>query len=169
MEDSSGLSAQATVNVEAEDDTGELDIPGSCGAAGDTLTVPVRIQDAPNTVVSLGFDITFDTDILQFVGADFSGTLLEGFDFKDVGNPSPGRLRVGGFEAGQDTIATGASGDVVNLIFTLTCEDCTGTQLELSELKDDIATWSATGNCLLACCRCLGPALTGADLLLLLQ
>ncbi len=152
LEDSSvpPLSAQATAALEAEDDTGALDIPGAFGQDGGTVTIPVRIQDAPNEVSSLGVEIHFDPDILQFDSFDFAGTLLEGFDFKDVSNPLPGVLRLGGFTV-NNPVAVGSTGDVVYLSFNVACEDCTVSKLELLDLVDNIATWTASGSCFLAC------------------
>jgi hypothetical protein len=155
VEDATGLTAQATATVEAEDDSGALDIPAASGQDGKTIAIPVRIQNAPNEVAALGFDVSYDTSVLQFVSADFTGTLLEGFSFKDVSSPSLGLLRVGGFTV-ADPIAAGTSGDVVYLTFEVTCTECTSSKLELDNLVDQIVGWDTSDGCLLACCRCSG-------------
>jgi len=155
VEDLVGLTAQATATVEAEDDTGALDIPAASGKGGANVTIPVRMQNAPNPVNSLGFDVRYDPAILTYVSADFAGTLLADWPFKDASNPSAGLVRVGGFTA-DEPIGAGTSGDVVYLTFIVTCEDCTSTKLALEELKDHLDGWNASEGCFLACCLCSG-------------
>ena len=137
-----------------EDDTGALDIAGAAGAPGFTVTIPVRIQDAPNNVESLGFEVVFPDSILAYTGFT-RGPLVENFDFFDVNIPEPGILRIGGFETGEHIITAGAGGDVVLLTFdVLTCEPGSGYQLDLQELKDDLASWSISHGCFQCGCSC---------------
>jgi hypothetical protein len=138
-----------------EDNSGQLDIVGKAGGPGTTVTVPVRIQDAPNEVDSLGFDVTYNTDILNYVGYS-DGECVTGFDFFEVNEVSPGLVRVGGFEAGGDTIAQGESCVVVNLEFTvISCDQGRIYPLgELRALVDDLAGWTASGACFQCGCSC---------------
>ena len=129
-----------------EDDTGALDIPGTRGAPGGTVTIPVRIQNAPDDVNSLGFEV-FPPSVLTYTGYT-RGPLVEDFDFFDCNVPAdkPDVIRCGGFKA-EGGIAAGASGDVVSLTFDVSL-DCEGIRtVGLQELKDDIKTWSATSGC----------------------
>ena len=74
---------------------------------------------------------------------------MENFDFFDC-NPFPadGFLRIGGFEAGEDKIPAGDSGDVVYLNFDVgECIAGSSSMLDLQELKDDLAGWSASHGC----------------------
>ncbi len=135
-----------TETVCEEDDSGALDIPGTRGAPGGTVTIPVRIQSAPNDVSSLGFEV-FPPSVLAFTGYT-TGPLVEDFDFFDCNVPAdkPNVVRCGGFKA-EGGIAAGASGDVVSLTFDVS-PDCEGIwTVGLQELKDDIASWSATHGC----------------------
>lgn len=129
-----------------EEDSGVLDIVGKKARPGGTVTIPVRIQGAPNDVYSLGFEVRFPDSILAFTGFT-KGPLAQAFDFFDVNVPEPGVLRVGGFEAGADIIAAGAAGDLVYLEFDVNpdCDD--NVKLDLQELKDDIASWSISHGC----------------------
>ncbi len=141
-----------------EDDTGALDIVGKTGAPGGTVTIPVRIQNALNEIDSLGFEVTFIPNILSYTGFT-RGPLVENFDFFNVSNPETGLIRIGGFEAGADTIPPGASGDVVYLNFNVKtgeneCEPGLKYLLDLQELKDDIATWSTSLGCFRCGCSC---------------
>jgi subtilisin family serine protease len=129
-----------------EDDTGALDIAGAAGAIGDTVTIPVRIQNAPDAVSSIGFEV-FLPSVLTFT-EHTRGPLVADFDFFDCNIPDdkPDVVRCGGFKA-EGGIAAGASGDVVLLTFDVS-PACEGIwTVGLQELKDDIKTWSATSGC----------------------
>ena len=136
-----------------EDNSGALDIVGKAGAPGGTVTIPVRIQNAPNEIDSLGFEVTFIPTLLSYTGFT-RGPLVENFVFFDVANPEPGLIRIGGFEVGEDTIAAGASGDVVYLNFeVIQCTASASYPLDLQELKDDLAGWPTSGGCFQCGCN----------------
>jgi len=137
-----------------EDDSGDLDIMGNTGGLGGTVAIPVRIQGAPNEVESLGFEVTFNHCVLEYTGFT-RGPLVENFDYFEAFNPETGIVRVGGFEAGEDTIPTGANGDVIYLNFNvIECEQGSKYTLDLQKLKDDIAGWSASLGCFQCGCSC---------------
>jgi hypothetical protein len=129
-----------------EDDSGALDIYQRSGGPG----VTVRIRNAPNAVGSIGFEVRFNPDFLNYTGFT-RGDLVAGFDFFDCSVPA-GELdivRCGGFEAGSDTIPAGTAGDVADLVFEA-CEP--DSPIYLQELKDDLTGWSASGGCLQCAC-----------------
>jgi hypothetical protein len=131
-----------------------LDITASVGPPGGTVTVAARIQNASNEVLSFGFEVTFDSVVLEFAGYS-RGSLVENFDFFDAFNPETGIVRVGGFEAGEDAIEAGASGDLVYINFKVReCEPGVYYTLDLQELKDDIAEWTASLGCFQCGCTC---------------
>ena len=161
VEDSSvpAETAEATATVVAEDDSGALDIEGARGSSGQMLTIGIRIQNAPNQVAALGFDVTYDPEVLFSMG--FSpGELITDFDFFNVNPVEPGRLRVGGFEAGADKIPQGASGSLVELTFSVNPDldpnECLCSFVEPEDLKDDIGGWTASMGNFLANCDCNG-------------
>ena len=129
-----------------ENDSGALDIPGTRGAPGGTVTIPVRIQNAPDDVNSLGFEV-FPPSVLTYTGYT-RGPLVEDFDFFDCNVPAdkPDVIRCGGFKS-EGGIAAGASGDVVSLTFDVSPDADGILTVGLQELKDDIKTWSATLGC----------------------
>jgi len=130
----------------AEDDSGALDIVGSAGSPGSIVTIPVRIQDAPNEVLSFGFEVTFNPAICSFTGYT-RGSLVENFDFFDASNPETGVVRVGGFKA-TGGIAAGESGEVVYLNFNVVAAELDqNVILNFQELKDDIADWNTSHGC----------------------
>lgn len=139
----------------SEDDSGELDIVGIAGAPGGTVTVPIRIQSAPNGVFSVGFEVTFNSTILNYTGHSRGG-LVSDFDFFDCNVPGdkPDVVRCGGFKS-TGGIAQGASGDVVYLSFdVIDCEKGLNYTLDLQELKDDIVSWSTSLGCFQCGCDC---------------
>jgi hypothetical protein len=136
-----------------EDDTGDIDIVSTASPPGVTVSIPVRIQDAPNAVSSLGFDLTYDSTLLTFTGPRL-GELVEGFDYFSVSNPEPGRLIAGGFTS-TGGIEAGESGDIVYLEFNVSdCEKDSSSRLDLQELKDDIASWWYSHGCFQCGCDC---------------
>jgi hypothetical protein len=138
-----------------EDDTGALDIVGKAGAPRSTVSIPVRIQNAPNDVSSLGFEVLFPDWILAYTGFT-RGPLVEDFDFFDCVIPEgeDDVVRCGGFKS-TGGIAAGASGYVVYLEFNVAdCEQGPTSQLDLQELKDDIASWLYTHGCFQCGCSC---------------
>ncbi len=141
-----------------EDDSGVLDIAGISGGPGVTVTVPVKIQSATNLVNSLGFEVTYNTAILDYVGYS-RGECVTNFDYFDVNEKQNGLLVVGGFEAGPDVIPQGANCVVVYLEFEVLCDE-PGTIYPLAELQnlvDDLAGWPASG----ACFKCGGCDVNG--------
>ncbi len=130
-----------------EDDSGALDIVGKSGGVGGTVTIPVRIQSAPNDVNSLGFEV-FPPSVLTFT-EHTRGPLVEDFDFFDCNIPDdkPDVVRCGGFKA-EGGIAAGASGDVVSLNFdVIGGEPGSSYPLSLQELVDDMASWPFSPGC----------------------
>jgi hypothetical protein len=117
----------------------DLELDSQSGSVGGQVVFTLSVNNAPNDVASLGVDIGFDETVLTYVSADFTGTLLESFTFQDVSNPSAGVLRLGAFTVGSP-IATGASGSLVTLTFDVI--DCQNIPLPLSDLVDDISTWT---------------------------
>ena len=123
----------------------DLQVGSAVGQGSEPVSIPVTVHTAPDSVASLGVDITYDTSFMTYTGYT-SGDLVSGFDFFDVSEPTSGTLRVGGFEAGADTIPAGANGTLVELHFTSNCTpDKAGQTAPLtpSDLKDGISTWQA--------------------------
>ena len=102
----------------------------------------VRIQGAPNEVASLGFEVTYDNTILEYMDYTRSGCITD-FDFFDCLEPEAGVVRCGGYEAGEDVIPQGVNCDVVGLQFVVVdCESGTcPVALYLQELVDDVSVW----------------------------
>ena len=132
-----------------EDDSGSLDIAHTYIGPGQIVQVLVRIQNAPNAVESIGFQMAYNTGLLQYQGYT-RGDCVTNFDFFDVNEQQPGLLVAGGFEANPaEVIPQGANCTVVNLEFTVI--DCVPGEVypvgSLQNLLDDLAGWASSGGC----------------------
>jgi hypothetical protein len=140
-----------------EDDSGTLDIKGTAGGPGATMTITVRMQGAASAVDALGFEVAFDPALLTYTGFT-RGSLVADFAFFDAVVPGddPNVVRVGGFTTGS-AIPAGASGDVIYLEFTVNqCDQGSSYSLELQDLKDDLTLpgWTSSGGCWQCGCSC---------------
>ena len=121
----------------------DIQLNDATGSTGSEVSFVISVENAPNDVSSLGLDLLFCADVLEFKAVDFSNTLLENYDFKQGNNPQDGLIRIGAFEAGGDGIVQGASGVLAKVSFTVVGDqDCA---LNFTGLKDDIASWSSVG------------------------
>jgi len=138
-----------------EDDAGQLDVVGGSGNPGSSVTFTVRVQNAPNAVDALGFEVTYDPAMLQYVGFTRGGCVTN-FDFFNANLIASGIVRCGGFTT-VSPIPAGANCDVVQLHFTVISSSCAvGTcpgTVSLQNLVDDMTGWSASHGCF--CCGCV--------------
>ena len=104
---------------------------------GETFTVNVQLGGSGNDIDALGFDFQYPSNLLQFNSADFSGTLLNSWMFKDVSELSAGTLRVAGFTT-TGVIPPGASGVLVKLSFTVKSGASGEGQLSIGGFTDDL-------------------------------
>jgi len=137
-----------TSNIE-ENGSGTVDIAGTKGKIGATVQVPIRIQYAPNAIYSLGLEVTYNPNILEFSGFEKAdrGDLTKDFSMFEVNVIGPDRLRIGGYDA-ESGIAESATGELVRLRFTV----IGGQQdicypLDIEGLLDEISNFSSTGGC----------------------
>ena len=115
----------------------DLSVDDHSGGKGSVVTFSVAVQNAPNEVVSLGFEVQYDPSILGYRSYT-AGHLVSEFDFFDANNVAPGIVRAGGLVAVDGKISEGASGILISLAFDVVGhDDC---QLQLAQLKDDIKT-----------------------------
>ncbi|MGA1795736.1 MAG: Ig-like domain-containing protein [bacterium] len=131
------------------DDSGSLDIIDAYGMIGYEILIPVKVQNAPNSVESFSFEITYNPSILEYTGF-FPGKGMANFDFFDVIEPEgAGTLRIGGFELGDDSIQSGSHKNIIFLeFFVIGCEGFDiGTGFDLRNLEDDFEGWTISGGC----------------------
>ncbi|MEZ4528119.1 MAG: dockerin type I domain-containing protein [Desulfobacterales bacterium] len=130
-----------------ENDDGHIDVPTVTVTGGSSVTITVRMQNAPNNVEAMGFDISVPTG---FTYTGFAkGSLLPSNYLLEVNPVSGNTFRCGAYRVGGlDVISAGSSGDIVQISFD-TATDISGSQASLAALEDDISTWSATPGCVL--------------------
>ena len=95
------------------------------------------LDSPPKAASALSMDITYDGDTLEFVKADFAGTVLEKFATKAATSTEFGTVSL---NAEGGSIAAGATGQVVVLTFTVIGDY--DTDLEIENLKGDASGWS---------------------------
>jgi hypothetical protein len=129
-----------------EDDSGALDIGGTKAKIGEEVQIPVKIQNAPNDVYSFGFEVTYDTSVLEYVDV-VPVDLAKSFDTIEAYLMEPGKLRIGGY-TDKNNISQGASGYLVWLKFKVIDGQVSNCySLQLDNLQDHIADFSKTGGC----------------------
>ena len=133
------LTFSISINTSAAD----LVLDNQSGDKGDTATFTVSIESAPNKVISLGFEVRYDASVLNYSGHT-AGSLVDGFDFFNANNTSPGVVRVGGFVVAEMNpgaeISEGTGGALVSLEFDVIGHE--DSRLTLAALKDDIQNWT---------------------------
>lgn len=123
--------------------TCDLRVGDVLAGAGETITIPLTIHNAPNVVDALGLDLAFDARVLQYMGFT-RGALTKNWNYFDLNEIQSGIVRIGGFTV-VEPVNAGQSGTLVELQFLVVCNDCGGGEsspLVASKLVDDIATWS---------------------------
>ncbi len=85
---------------------------------GETFTVDILISGDGKDVDALGFDLHFPGELLEYSTYTFTGTLLDGWMFKQVSLLSEGVLRIAGFTT-TGIITSGSSGSLIKIDFTV--------------------------------------------------
>ncbi len=118
-----------------------LRIDSQRGKTGEKIRFAVSAAEVPNEVNALGFEVVYDATVLRFTGAA-PGSLTQNFTHFSANNTDFGTVRVGGFDAGNNSISQGASGVVVLLEFEVVGEKSCDVQVQ--NLLDDVRDWSVT-------------------------
>ncbi len=107
-------------------------------SAASTIEYTILVSAAPNEVKAFGFDIIYDTTILDYIDQK-KGVLISEFDFFAANEVENGTIRIGGFATSEKKIDAEAGGILMTLSFKVL--QCKNSLLQLAELKDDIKTW----------------------------
>ena len=112
-------------------------------APGENFTVEIMLSGSGVEVDAFGFDVYYPVDLIQYNSSDFTGTLLEGWNFKDANEYSPGALKVAGFTI-SGMITSPAAGVWVKLNFTVR-EGVNGEgEFTIGAFGDDLLTDGST-------------------------
>lgn len=137
-----------------EGSTGSIDITDNSGGQGDTLSYTVRVQDAPNDVQAASVDMTYNDQVLSYVGGSGQGSgCVEGWTAFDCNHGYPpfsgGRpiIRCAGFNVNDPAdLMQNESCDL--LTFNMEVIGCGENSLvEVYQLYDHIAAWDYTNGC----------------------
>jgi len=105
------------------------------------VTFELTLNDAPNVVQAMGFDITFNPGILSYRGYELNQTCQDRFDSFDANLIGNNVIRVGGFRNSAGTkIQPGDSLQIMSLSFTVLKSG--NDSLHLHNLKDHFKDWS---------------------------
>jgi len=104
---------------------------------GDSFTVEIVLGGEGDYIDAHGFDMRFPFALLEYSGVDFSGTLLDGWMFKDVSELSEGVLRIAGFTI-SGKITSGIVGVLVKVNFKVKAGAEGEGQFILSDFTDDL-------------------------------
>jgi len=133
-----------------EQDYGEIDIVGNVGKCGHEVEVAVRLQNTPNDLSAFAFKIEYHPEVVEFISYS-KGNLAQNMNMFDV-TDRHGYLKVGGTMFG-DFIPEGSSGNLVFLKFIVSPKvtKCDKFEMTISEVLDDMVSWSTSGGCVGGC------------------
>jgi hypothetical protein len=106
--------------------------------------LPVVLTQNPEELVTFGFELEYDPDILTFPDSSNVrvGSLTEGY-FPLADENEPGRLTCGGILGNGDPIPAGATGSLVELRFRVDCPACVpgdSTDVAVGDLSAGLAS-----------------------------
>jgi hypothetical protein len=131
----------------------QISIPAISGGNGDTITVPILINNAPNPVEGFNLEIVFDNTRLTYTGISTTGTLTDSWSFV-FGNPIDNTVFIAG--AAITAFPTGTSGTLLNMNFTVNSDACPGEASSFSfqnlGLADDFNGWSYENGSFICSC-----------------
>ncbi|MBF0450236.1 MAG: hypothetical protein HQK75_06005 [Candidatus Magnetomorum sp.] len=118
-----------------------LELNDTSADIGQMVVFELSLNNAPNVVSALGFDIEFNPEILAYQSYE-QGTLIKNrCDFFNVTTPEQGKLRIGGVISTSDhKIQVDESG--VFMLVTFKVLKNSNDLITLIDLKDDIKNWS---------------------------
>jgi hypothetical protein len=110
------------------------------GPTGTTVNVPISIIGNLNEIASFGLQLTFDTNMFQYVGTS-TGSLTGNWTYVD-GNNVSGTVTIGGLAGSGSTISGGSSGSIAVVTLKVTGGSYSNgqqSQITIQSYADDIA------------------------------
>jgi len=110
------------------------------GPTNTTVSVPVYIVGNLNEIASFGLELTFDTNMFQYVGTS-KGSLTGDWSYVD-GNAVGGTVTMGGFSGAGTVIPAGSSGTIIVVTLRVTggtYNNGQQSQIIIQSYVDDIA------------------------------
>lgn len=106
-------------------------------AEGESFTIEIMLSETGPDIDALGLDLHYPETLLDFISADFTGTLLNDWTFKSADTPVAGTVRVGGTTT-TDTITSPAAGILAKLTFTVKTGATGKGDLTIDTFVDDL-------------------------------
>jgi hypothetical protein len=109
------------------------------GRTGATISVPISIVGNTNEILAFGLQLTFDTNMFQYVGTS-KGSLTGSWAFVD-GNTIGGTVTIGGLAGSGNPIPVGSSGTIAVVTLRVTGGSYSNgqqTQIVIQGYADDI-------------------------------
>jgi hypothetical protein len=110
------------------------------GRTDTTVSIPISIVGNTNEILSFGLQLTFDTNMFQYVGTS-KGSLTGSWAFID-GNNISGTVTIGGLAGSGSTIPKGSTGSLVIVTLKVTGGSYSNgqqSQIVIQAYTDDIA------------------------------
>jgi len=108
------------------------------GHAGDEITITLSVSNSANTVSAMGFDILYNSEILEYIDYTPGPLLHNRFSFYKVNQVYDDCLRMGAIEHTMN-IQQGQSGELIYLKFHV--KNLGTSDIEIVRPKDDIESW----------------------------
>ncbi|MGA1869991.1 MAG: cohesin domain-containing protein [bacterium] len=112
----------------------------SCNEEGE-VTFTISVRNIPEPINALGFEVQFDSSVLQYKDFDF-GSLTHSMNLFNANLDESGEsIIIGGFSYENDKlIPQGSTGTIIELIFSVI--ECQNSSLVLTHLMDNIKGWT---------------------------
>lgn len=106
--------------------------------SGESFSIDLCLSGSGDDIDALGVDLTFPENLIQYDDKSFTGTLLEGWNFKDVNLIPPNTLRIAGFTT-SGIITSPSTGKLITLNFTMLNNGGREGKIMLQGFTDDLA------------------------------
>lgn len=121
--------------------TETIEIESKIITSGAQDSFAISINNAPNSIKALGFDIKYCPDVLRYDGFEEGAFIQNKYSFFQVDLvPSQALIRVGMVASNKKYIEMGASGELLKLQFTALQSG--GCKLIMMNQFDDITNWT---------------------------
>jgi hypothetical protein len=129
-----------------------LDLEDAWGPPGATVSVVIKVKNAPNKVSAFGFDVCYPSNILTYNGPigtlalsdPHRGDPLSGWYMVGINVIEPGRVRIGGLTT-PNPIEAGETGSLIILDFTISegadPSECHCLSIFPESKKDHVEAW----------------------------
>lgn len=120
-------------------------IEGTTGCYGDTIVIPVMVDNPETAIDTFAVELSYDTSILDYIGCT-PGTLNPGWYYYNCQENTSGLVGIAGLATGIG-IPAGSTGSIALLTFTVVCTTCSNddtSNLAVANLYHDLTGFGRT-------------------------